>query len=361
MIDLTNYDNEGKKEIFINEDEEIVSKKEDSNSNVSNGIIEQAEEVEMSNEEDGEEEDNPAKDLNEYMVEGDEDIGDLLAQDVDDNTKIDKVNELLFCCQGIGKFVTQENKKMIYEKNEYCIPSLKDIHRFLRNDNKETQIFKRAILNWKIVESDLIPCLREYEDDEKISQMITVILADLTEDLNECVEGRKELEFSLSKLNETLIKEGIVDYISRKLNSSTEEYSRARTLKEKYKQLEIEEKKKREQEKELKKNEEKKNEIENGEKKDNGNIGENKEIILENGGKIEEIKDKNENNVINIDEEKSEEDNEENKKEQESQGEENKEIEEEKENEEINQKIDKRLDTTKETKQILLRQIAQME
>ena len=51
MIDLSNYDNEGKKEIFINEDEEIISKKEDSNSNISNGIVDQAEEVEMSNEE----------------------------------------------------------------------------------------------------------------------------------------------------------------------------------------------------------------------------------------------------------------------------------------------------------------------
>ena len=87
----------------------------------------------------------------------------------------------------------QENKKPVYIKNEYCIPYLKDIHWFLQNDNKDTQFFKRDILNWKIVELDLIPCSKEYENDDKIFQMITVILADLTEELNDDVDSRKEL------------------------------------------------------------------------------------------------------------------------------------------------------------------------
>ena len=40
------------------------------------------------------------------MIEGNEDIGELLAQgEEEDNTKIDKINKLLFCCQGIGKTV----------------------------------------------------------------------------------------------------------------------------------------------------------------------------------------------------------------------------------------------------------------
>lgn len=87
MIDLSNYDNEGKKEIFINEDEEIISKKEDSNSNISNGIVDQAEEVEMSNEEnDANPEENSANDLNDYLVEGDKDIEELLAENIEDNT-----------------------------------------------------------------------------------------------------------------------------------------------------------------------------------------------------------------------------------------------------------------------------------
>ena len=46
------------------------------NSNISNGIVDQSEEIEMSNEEnDANSEENPANDLNDYLVEGDEDIG----------------------------------------------------------------------------------------------------------------------------------------------------------------------------------------------------------------------------------------------------------------------------------------------
>ncbi len=87
MIDLSNYDNEGKKEIVINEDEEIISKKDNSNSNISNGIVDQAEEVEMSNEEnDANPEENSANDLNDYLVEGDKDIEELLAENIEDNT-----------------------------------------------------------------------------------------------------------------------------------------------------------------------------------------------------------------------------------------------------------------------------------
>ena len=49
MIDLNEYDNEGKKEVFYNEDEEIISKKDESMSNGSKGIIEEAEEDENAN------------------------------------------------------------------------------------------------------------------------------------------------------------------------------------------------------------------------------------------------------------------------------------------------------------------------
>ena len=328
MIDLNEYDNEGKKEVFFNEEEEILSKKEDSVSNGSKGIIDMAEEDENSNGENQEDsgEENPAKEDIDYMIQGNEDIGDLLAQDEEDNTKIDKINELLFCCQGIGKYVVGENKKLKYVKNEYCIPSLKDIHRFLRNDSKETQIFKRAILNWKIVETDLIPCLINNEDDEKICQVILIILVDLTEELDDNVDGRKELEFALAKLNDTLIKGGIIDFISRKLNSSTEEFTRAINLKEKYKQIELEEKKK---------------EIEKEKQKEKETIEEKKD---ENGesNKVEDEKSENKenNNEENINIENNNDEN---------------------NNKENEQEIEKKLDTSNERKKILLRQIAQME
>ena len=323
MIDLNDYDNEGKKEVFYNEEEEIISKKEDSISNGSKGIIDEAEEEENINAEGSEdsEGENPAKELEGYMIQGNEDIGDLLAQDEDDNNvKIDKINELLFCCQGIGKYILNENKKLIYVKNEYCIPSLKDIHRFLRNDSKETQIFKRAFLNWKIVETDLIPCLITNEDDEKICQTILIIFVDLTEELEDNVDGRKELEFSIAKLNETLIKGEVIDLISRKLNTGTEEYTRAKCLKENYKKLELEENKRKKEKEKEKEKEKKEQEKSNNEDKNNT---ENK-----------------------IEEEKSESNKDNNNEEKESKS---------------NNEVDKKLDTSMERKKILLRQIAQME
>ena len=215
MIDLSQYDNEGKKEVFYNEDEEIISKEESLSKHSKEGILDEAEESENEGEDVSEESDemNPAKNVIGYDIEGNEDIGELLAQDEEDNIKIDKLNQLLFCCQGIGKHIKDEKKEDIYIKNEYCIPSLKDIHKFLRTDSKETQVFKRAIISWNIVENDLIPCLLRYEEDEKLSQIILIILVDLTEELDDNVEGRKELETSLAKLVEIFIKEKLIQFL----------------------------------------------------------------------------------------------------------------------------------------------------
>ena len=51
MIDLSQYDNEGKKEVFFNEEEEIISKEESGSKN-SNPILDEAEESENQAEED---------------------------------------------------------------------------------------------------------------------------------------------------------------------------------------------------------------------------------------------------------------------------------------------------------------------
>ena len=116
-----------------------------------------------------------------------------------------------------------------------------------------------AIINWNIVENDLIPLLSNYEGDEKISQIVLIILVDLTEELDDNVEGRRELEFSLAKLVEIIIKGNVIDLVSRKLNSATEEFNRANDLRQKYLQLELEEQKKQKEEKEKKEKEKEEN------------------------------------------------------------------------------------------------------
>ena len=231
MIDLNDYDNEGKKEVLFNEEEELISKPDKSS------LIEnEAEESENENNENEEENlsEKISEPANPYYVDENADIGDLLAQEVTDNEKINKINELLFCCQGIGKFII-ENGKKIYKKNEYCIPSLKDIRLFLEKDDKETQISKRAILNWKIVESDIIPCLLFNQDDEKICKYCLVLLVYLTEDLDENVIDRKDLEFKIAKLNEIIINSELLDYVNKALNENTKKLNEAKEMKEKIK------------------------------------------------------------------------------------------------------------------------------
>ena len=79
MIDLSQYDNEGKKEVFYNEDEEILSKEEEISKN-NKAISDEAEESENGAEEDSEDSDemNPAKNVIGYEIEGNEDIGELI-------------------------------------------------------------------------------------------------------------------------------------------------------------------------------------------------------------------------------------------------------------------------------------------
>ena len=76
-----------KKKFSLMKKKKLFQKKKIRIQIISNGIVDQAEEVEMSNEEDNaNSEKNPANDLNDYLVEGDEVIEELLAQDIEDNT-----------------------------------------------------------------------------------------------------------------------------------------------------------------------------------------------------------------------------------------------------------------------------------
>ena len=73
-------------------------------------------------------------------------------------------------------------------------------------------------------------------------------------------KGRKELEYSLAKLVETLIRDNVIEFISRKLNSSTDEFNKVKILREKYKQMELEEQKRIKEEREKKEKEKKEKE-----------------------------------------------------------------------------------------------------
>ena len=270
MIDLNEYDTDlkdkNKNKIFYNENEEIVSSSKDELSSYSdNPSINKASSNDneyISNE--ASESEEPAIDKKTQEIRFNEaDIGELLEDEENDQINNDKLNELLFCAQGIGNFTDKKNN--IYEKDEYCEPSLRDIHRFLRNDDKENPIYKFSILNWNIAESDVIPCLMAYENNDKISQLCLVILCDLTEELNETVENRIVIEGLMFKLLNIMIRNGVVELLARFLNDHTQQLMDMEKLKEELKK-EMESKKKEEEEKN---------------NNDNNNNNNNKEINLD--------------------------------------------------------------------------------
>lgn len=297
MIDLGDYDNnqsdssekksdnnQDKHQIKYNEEEEVISSSEDEDNMVEKEAIE-------SKDEESEKEESPAISEN---SKNEIDPVDFL--DDDNDFQNDKLNELLFCVQGIGEFkLNEKNEKTnIYEKAKFCEPSLRDIHRFLRKDDNENPICKYAILNWKVCESDIIPLLLANENNDKISLLCLVILVDLTEPLPDVVENRDKLTTMLFKLVQHLISSGVIELLGRGLSDATKNLSEAIEIKAMLKKENEEMIKKKKEKEEMKKkqDEEKKKEETNiivNEKEQD--ITEN---IVDNEKKEEIIKNDNE-------------------------------------------------------------------
>lgn len=295
MIDLGDYDNQSdssekksdnnqdKHQIKYNEEEEVISSSEDDN------VVEK-EEVEPK-EEESEKEESPAISENSKN-----EIDPIDFLDDDNNFQNDKLNELLFCVQGIGEFKLNEKneKTKIYEKGKFCEPSLRDIHRFLRKDDNENPICKYAILNWKVCESDIIPLLLANENNDKISLLCLVILVDLTEPLPDVVENRDKLVEMLFKLVQHLITSGVIELLGRGLSDATKNLSEAIEIKTMLKK-ENEEmlKKKKEKEEALKKKQEEEEDKKKEETTINNQNGkeessnEKKEAIMQNNNEKE--------------------------------------------------------------------------
>jgi len=304
MKDLSEYDNDEikykkrKNNIHYNEEEELISSEQEIKSSIQSSSNNNNESYSNLIEEEASEENFPASEKENNINIEEAEIGELINEEEEiDNGKL---NELLFCVQGIGKFKDKEKK--IYEKNEFCEPSLRDIHRFLRRDDPQNPINKYALLEWDACNSDIIPCLFKCENDDKICSLCIVILVDLTENLSDFVERRQKLEEMIYELNQNIIRKGVVDLVGRILNDACDKLQDVKKLKEIMKEMEREENIIK-NEKENKKNNNESNNDNNNENniiendKDNinkNNNDENKDI------KTEKENKKNENNDIEM-------------------------------------------------------------
>ena len=303
MKDLSEYDNDEitykkrKNNIHYNEEEELISSEQEIKSSIKSSTNNNNESYSNLIEEEASEENFPASEKENNINIEEAEIGDLINEEEEiDNGKL---NELLFCVQGIGKFIDKEKK--IYEKNEFCEPSLRDIHRFLRRDDPQNPINKYALLEWDACNSDIIPCLFKCENDDKICSLCIVILVDLTENLSDFVERRQKLEDMIYELKQNIIRKGVIDLVGRILNDACDKLQDVKKLKEIMKEMEREEKRIKDEK------ENKKNNNENDNENNNGNNNKNN-INNENNNKKNENDNEN-NNKNNENDNKNEKDN----------------------------------------------------
>jgi len=217
-----NPDQEGSS-LNYNEEEELISNQDE--------ILEEEDEVtstQMKKEEESEK--NSKKDKAELEK-------NLIEIEMHDSEgEVEKEYELLFCVQGIGK---QINGKA-YEKHQFCEPSLRDIHRFLRNDDSENPQMKYLILNWKTAETDIIPLMLNYENSEKILQLGLVLLTDLTEPLSDLVEKRPVFERLYTELQEYIVNSKLIELLSNTLADATRKLREANIMRNDLKLIENE-------------------------------------------------------------------------------------------------------------------------
>jgi hypothetical protein len=171
-----------------------------------------------------EELDKPEKEETERDEEEEEPIDNEVEEDNEmfediSDLEVNKMNELLFCVQGIGKYT--DDNKTIYEKGKFCEPSMRDIHRFLRKDDPENPECRFNLLNWKTAENDIIPLILNYENNDRIQQLGLILLVDITESLPEILERRPQFESLLTQLQEYIVNSKLIELLSRSLAEYT--------------------------------------------------------------------------------------------------------------------------------------------
>lgn len=155
----------------------------------------------------------------------------------DDNNEHSKnmqkfFNELLFCVQGVGS-VKDVKGIEIFVKNKYCEESLKDIHKFLRNENPLKPIIRRELAKWNFIEESLLPLLVSQKQDKKLSFLTILLLAELTYMPEKDAEFKDELITYLRKYRNAFLAPGVVgtltehlaETIQEEINDSTEKHA----------------------------------------------------------------------------------------------------------------------------------------
>jgi nucleoid DNA-binding protein len=93
------------------------------------------------------------------------------------------------------------------------------------------------MLKWKVAETDIIPLILNYENNDRIQQLGFVILVDLTLPLADILDNRNELESLLTDLQETIVNSQLIELLARSLLDSTSKLREASNMKESLKEV----------------------------------------------------------------------------------------------------------------------------
>ena len=108
----------------------------------------------------------------------------------------DYESELLEVCSGLGATKENEEGEERFDRGdrEECLYCVRALQRYLRRDGPQ-RMSHRHLGKWKVLQTKLIPLVRNYRDDEELTFAITKLVVMLTmppEELSEAIEAQSE-------------------------------------------------------------------------------------------------------------------------------------------------------------------------
>ncbi|CAI2382058.1 unnamed protein product [Moneuplotes crassus] len=132
-----------------------------------------------------------------------------------DETKV--YSELLFCVQNVGKFKKIQDID-VFVKGDHCEENLKDISRFLRNDNPHDPVIRKMLNSWDFLKDSLLPLLLSQKQDIKLSFYVILLITEITYPFEKTANNYQELVQSMRQHKRAFLVPGVIKTLSMHLS-----------------------------------------------------------------------------------------------------------------------------------------------
>ena len=127
-------------------------------------------------------------------------------------------SEVLFWVQGIGKSKRIQDID-VFVKGDKWEENLKDVNRFLRNDEPKNPIIRRMLEDWNFMEDCLLPLLISQNQDIKLSFYAILLIAELTYPVDKEAKEYGKMVEVLQKYKKSFLAPNIVKTLADHLAS----------------------------------------------------------------------------------------------------------------------------------------------